>query len=711
MFAHGKEAKTGKRFEVALKTAVLLIFIAAFTTTGIHKALAEEPQADLAQLSLEELMDIQVKTVSSASRHTQNITDAPASVTIVTSEQIRRYGYRTLADVLRSVMGFNVTYDRNYYYLGVRGIGLPGDYMSRILLMIDGHRFNEPSNDSFFIGPGLGIDMNDVKKIEIVRGPASALYGQNAMLATVNIITKSHADGSGEEVQVTLGEPGISSLAARTKGTTGSVDYNVSVLGYQREGHHILQYPEFADPGIVDYDGDGNPDYSGFTVDNDGEDALSFRSRVDFGNFSLTAFLSDWEKVIPTGSWEVNFDTGKEIIQEGYQYLDLTYSSDDKGDLSWWVKATTEHYYYEGDFPYAYDYDYSVPTWRDAPYTIFKDDWKVYWYTLEFQGNYEGITSNELAFGAKYALNSASLESFDVDPFWQYMDEEPIYHSMSAFVQDDISLSDRASLILGLNHNIYDDDVFKGDVERTNPRIGVIVGFGPRTRLKALYGEAFRVPNMNEFIYNDGGSSQIPNPNLEAEVLRTGEMILEHDFNAKWGVRSSLYQTNLESLIQAEEVAGPSGTVIQFLNSPEDIVSVGMEVELRKYISEEASGYLSVALQRTENDKTGEKLSNSPEEMVNLGVSVPLVRGEVYLSVESQYVGEVLSADLSEKIDPYILSNATISHNALASDLEMSLSVYNLFDVDYSHSGTFDHIQTEIPQDGRTLGLNVKYSF
>jgi outer membrane receptor for ferrienterochelin and colicins len=47
----------------------------------------------------------------------------------------------------------------------------------------------------------------------------------------------------------------------------------------------------------------------------------------------------------------------------------------------------------------------------------------------------------------------------------------------------------------------------------------------------------------------------------------------------------------------------------------------------------------------------------------------------------------------------------------VASDLEMSLSVYNLFDVNYSHPGTYDHVQTEIPQDGRTLGLNVKYSF
>jgi outer membrane receptor protein involved in Fe transport len=714
MFSYEGKMKPGCAISKVVKGLLLMTLALGLSWTLHSTAMAEEPPVDLTEMSLEDLMGIQVKTVASASRRTQDISDAPASVTIITGEQIRRYGYRTLSEVLGSVMGFNVTYDRNYYYLGVRGIGLPGDYNSRILLMIDGHRFNEPANDSFFTGPGLGIDMNDVKKIEIVRGPASALYGQNAMLATVNIITKGPEDGSGEEVQVTLGDPGITTLAARTKGTSGGVDYSVSILGYNRKGHHILEYPEFADPGIVDYDEDGIPDYSGFTTDSDGEDALSIRSRINIGNLAVTAFVADWEKMIPTGSWGTNFDTGEEIIEEGYYYLDLYYTSDKSTDFNWSVRGTTEHYYYEGDFPYASDYDYTAPTWRDTPYTIFKDDWKVYWQTLEFQGNYGKIPSNRLNFGAKYSLNRAELESFDVDPFNQYMDENIDYYSISAFVQDEITLSDNATLILGLNHNIYDEDVFQGDVERTNPRFGVVVGIGPRTRLKGLYGEAFRVPNTNEFLYNDGAESQISNPNLEAEVIRTGEIVLEHGLSSSWGLRTSLYRTNLESLIQAEEVVSPidtAETVVQFLNSSDDIVSTGVEFEIRKYISEEASGYLSVALQKTENDETGEKLPNSPEEMVNLGISVPLVRGEVYLSVDNQYVGEVLSADLSEKVDPYLLTNATISHNALTSDLEMSVSVYNLFDVNYSHPGTFDHVQTEIPQDGRTLGLNVKYSF
>ena len=114
---------------------------------------------DLSEASLEELSNI---TVYTASRHVQKATEAPSSVTVVTRDEIQKYGYRTLADILRSVRGFDITYDRNYTYAGVRGVNRPETYNSRVLLLIDGLRTNNNVYEQAIAGnrvpPGRGPD-------------------------------------------------------------------------------------------------------------------------------------------------------------------------------------------------------------------------------------------------------------------------------------------------------------------------------------------------------------------------------------------------------------------------------------------------------------------------------------------------------------------------------------------------------------------------
>ena len=118
-----------------------------------------QPPDGLTSLSLEELLQVDVERVFSASRFVQDVRRAPASVTVITADDIRRFGYRTLADALRSVTGFYTTYDRNYTYLGVRGFGRPGDYNGRILLLIDGHRTNDAVYDQATIGSEFQLDL------------------------------------------------------------------------------------------------------------------------------------------------------------------------------------------------------------------------------------------------------------------------------------------------------------------------------------------------------------------------------------------------------------------------------------------------------------------------------------------------------------------------------------------------------------------------
>ncbi len=142
---------------------------------------------DVMDLNPEDLKSVQVY---SASMYLQSDREAPSSVTVITAEQIRQFGYRTLADALRSVRGFDVTYDRNYYYVGVRGFSRPGGYNDQILLLINGHRLNDNVYDSAQLGTAFPLDVDLIERIEIVRGPSSSLYGASAFLAVVNVIQK-----------------------------------------------------------------------------------------------------------------------------------------------------------------------------------------------------------------------------------------------------------------------------------------------------------------------------------------------------------------------------------------------------------------------------------------------------------------------------------------------------------------------------------------
>jgi outer membrane receptor for ferrienterochelin and colicins len=133
-------------------------------------------ERDFTTLSLEDLGTIRIPTVVGASKHEQKTTEAPASVSIVTRDDIQKFGYRTLTDILRSLRGVYATSDQIYHYIGMRGINRPGDYGGRTLLTVNGHRLNDPLYDSTYNGHELPLDVDLIERVEVIRGPGSALY-------------------------------------------------------------------------------------------------------------------------------------------------------------------------------------------------------------------------------------------------------------------------------------------------------------------------------------------------------------------------------------------------------------------------------------------------------------------------------------------------------------------------------------------------------
>ena len=229
-------------------TAAIAILFGSHAAAQQH---APEGQTAPGGLTLEQLMSAEVQTVFGASRFLQRVIDAPASVSVVTSEEIERFGYRTLGDILQGMRGLYVTYDRNYSYVGVRGFSRHGDYNSRVLLLVDGHRLNDNVYDQAPIGTESPIDVALIERVEVVRGPSSTLYGTNAFFAVVNVVTKRGRDLEGFSGAAEIGHLGTRHARATYGGKLPAAgQFLISGNVYRSDGQQRPTYPAYdAQPG------------------------------------------------------------------------------------------------------------------------------------------------------------------------------------------------------------------------------------------------------------------------------------------------------------------------------------------------------------------------------------------------------------------------------------------------------------------------------
>jgi iron complex outermembrane recepter protein len=208
----------------------------------------------LRDLSLEELGAIEVTTVS---KIPMEVWSTAAAVSVLTREDIRRSGATSLPDVLRLAAGVEVArVDSSHWSIGVRGFGEP--FSKSLLVLVDGRRIYTP----LFAGtywPVYDLPLEEVERIELVRGPGGTIWGGNAVNGVINVITRTAADSRGTLVAVGGGSIDHGSMTLRHGGRTGSVDYRVYARAFARG-------PQFHPDG-VDFDDDNWMGQAGFRLD------------------------------------------------------------------------------------------------------------------------------------------------------------------------------------------------------------------------------------------------------------------------------------------------------------------------------------------------------------------------------------------------------------------------------------------------------------
>jgi outer membrane receptor for ferrienterochelin and colicin len=204
------------------------------------RAVSQAPDSS-ASLALDSLLSTPIST---AAKYAQGVRQVAGSVTIVTAEDIRRFGYGNLRDVLNSMAGVYVSNPRSYESVGIRGFGRLADYNTRMLLLIDGHAVYESMWGQAMLGDELALNLAAVERIELIRGPASALYGTGAMFGIINVIPKRGADVAGLEVDGAAGSLGRRTVAfSAGAGSDSRRSIALSGMYESTDGNRDLFYP------------------------------------------------------------------------------------------------------------------------------------------------------------------------------------------------------------------------------------------------------------------------------------------------------------------------------------------------------------------------------------------------------------------------------------------------------------------------------------
>jgi iron complex outermembrane receptor protein len=667
---------------LALATAILL---------GAELAEAQEPKpaGDLTEMSLEKLMEIEVDSVYGASRYLQKVTEAPASVSIVTAEEIQKYGYRTLADVLRSVRGFYVTYDRNYSYLGVRGFSRPGDYNSRILLLVDGHRANDNVFDQALLGTEFPIDIDLIERIEVIRGPNSSLYVASAFLGVVNIVTKRGRNLKGLNLSGELASYGTyKGLFSYGKRFPSGLETLLSASDYDSQGQRRLYFKEFDSPatnhGIAE-----NADYDGYH---------RVFAKVFYRDFTAHAIYGSREKGIPTASFGTVFNDPRTRTVDARGYLDLQYEREVGGRWALLGRLYYDQYNYDG----TYIYDHSQ---EGGPSRVLNRDYgHGKWWGGELNLGRTLRNKDHFVVGVEYRDNFQQDQgNFDVNPFVQYFEDHHQSQIGAAFVQGDIALRSDLVLNLGLRYDHY--STFGGT---TNPRAAFIYRPLEKTTLKLLYARAFRPPNAYELYY--AGVGLAPNPQLRPEAVNTGELVLEQYLGNHFSLTTSAFRYHLHDLISQQ--TDPSSGLLIYKNT-EHINGNGLEFEARRKSSWGLEGGMSYSLQEAAVPKSGLPLTNLPRHLGKLKFSAPLSKRKLFASLDLEYMSRRRTLG-GNFVAGHAVPNLTLFSRPSVDGLkswELSASLYNLFDTRYGDPGGEEHREDVIFQDGRGFRLKAMYRF
>jgi len=653
---------------------LLLLCLTAIPTLG------KEDNQDMDvffMMSLEELLEQEVVT---ASLEPEPLSETITSTYIITAQQIQAMGARTIYDALAHVPGLTISGNKG----GANKIfsrGMGSRFSAQFLILLDNHALNSPVAGDTMSGRFDRLAVNNIERIEVVQGPGSSVYGGNAFLAMINIITKKGNNIKGTEINASLEFDQNGQAAQRYSmlyGDEYANDWQFSINLNVLEGDGVERWVDQdalgqsgeADTSEENYDVTFNVSNKKFKLD-----GRYYTSKAGDG-FGIAYILAD-----------------NSNIENEHGFIDTTYEVISTPDLVVSMRGAAERW------RSSHYYVISAPS-SAIGYNSYQVDGDANVYSTELRSVFTGISQHQIISGITYRYEEVKNTSFWIsDQFipsnWMLPVDRNIW---AIYLNDKYQISPNILATLGGRYDDYSD--FGSSF---NPRLGMSWQVSPRYKIKALYGTAFRAPDFASQ-YSTSNPLAQPNSDLDAEEITTWEFSLVSHLNPQLLIQATLFRSEVEGLIGTGAVGS-----IKWENT-DSITSKGLELSFRYDVNEHfniSGNYTYAHLDHSENYQQ----PTVPEQSGSMNLNYQFNN---YFTLNLNGYGQDKApretGDIRSDLSSYIILNSTITA-IINAHVEAQFSVYNLTDKRYAYAAPANTLIDDYTAPSLSFLFGMKYTF
>jgi len=681
--------------------------------------------------------------ISIATGVSQPIAVAPSTASVITAKDIKAMGAVTLDEVMERVPGVHVSpselsFQNNYTFRGIKTT-----WTSQVLIMLNGYRISSDVYSSTLID-GTVLNVQNISRIEVIRGPGSAVYGADAYSGVINIVTKNAKEIDGINMGVKTGSFNTSNVWGQYGAKIGN-DWDLTImLEYAKQKADTSQIIasdfQSAFDGLFGSSASLAPSY----LENRYE-ATTFNIHANNDNWKIG--LDGWVQrdngtragighaLDPLGS----IDTDQFLLTSEYNKKDIIKDIDFTAKLSY---QTAEQQSQLNIFPpgtilpvgldgniFSWPADAGCPAdirFGNQPTceVVFTDGYIGYpgrkstTPQLDFIFLYHGVLDHAWRFNSgvkKEKLKANESKNFGpgvidgtVTPIGGTLTDasnppNTVYVSNENRTINYVSIQDiwdfaaDWSLTAGIRYDDYSD---VGDT--TNPRVALV--WVPKSNLttKLLYGSAFRAPSFSE-LYSKNNPVSVGNANLEPEEIDTLELAFAYKPISDLTTGLSIYKFEAKNMI--DFIQSGNDKIAQNINN---LTGQGFEIELDWIINQDVELLANYANQSTKNDATDAQEAFSPRQQLYVDVRWKVLPGWI-ISSQANLVADRERAQgdpRTSDVDDYTLVDLTIRYQN--NDFEFAASIKNLFDKDGFEPSNGD-IPGDYPLHERAFFIEARY--